>query len=80
MINEYHFNGKLVFEGEYLNDKEWIGTRYDENGNILYELTNSINGKGKEYYIKGNKLFEGEYLNGLRKGKEYMFMIANFRI
>ena len=30
-----------IFKGEYLNDKEWIGTRYDENGNILYKLNNN---------------------------------------
>ena len=34
------YNGKLKFEGEYLNNKEWIGTGYDENGNIKYKLNN----------------------------------------
>ena len=63
-----------MFEGEYLNDKEWIGTKYDNDGNIIYELNNNINGKGKEYYYYNDKLkFEGEYLNGEKngKGKEY---------
>ena len=63
---------KLVnysFEVNYLNNKEWIGTRYDEEGNMLYKLNNNINGKGKEYDYNGQLLFEGEYLNG--KGKEY---------
>jgi len=72
----YDCNGKLLFEGEYLNDKQWIGTRYDKNGNIIYKLTNNINGKGKEYYnIDGKLLFEGEYLKGIRngKGKAYHF-------
>ena len=73
---EYHLNGKISFEDEYLNDKEWIGTAYDRNGNILYTLNNNINGKGKEYFTSDNKvLFEGEYLNGKRngKGKEYYY-------
>ena len=48
---EYSKYGKLIFEGEYINDKEWIGTGYNRDGNILYELNNNINGKGKEYLI-----------------------------
>ena len=28
---EYYEDGKLIFEGEYLNDKEWIGIRYDKS-------------------------------------------------
>ena len=28
---KYHINGELKFEGEYLNGKELIGTRYDDN-------------------------------------------------
>ena len=58
---EYYEDGKLRFEGEYLNDKEWIGNRYDDNGNILYKLNNNINGDGKEYYENGKLKFEGEY-------------------
>ena len=38
------YNCKLKFEGEYLNNKEWIGTGYDENGNIKYKLNNDKNG------------------------------------
>ena len=52
-------NGKLLFEGEFLNEKEWIGTVYDEYGNSKYKLNNNINGKGKEYWINGNLSFEG---------------------
>ena len=61
-----YYDGTLIFEGEYLNDKEWIGNRYDWNGNILYTLNNNINGNGKEYY-DGKLFFEGEYLNGFRE-------------
>ena len=60
---EYYDDCKLRFEGKYLNDKEWIGNRYDWNGNILYTLNNNINGNGKEYNDGGKLIFEGEYLN-----------------
>ena len=67
-----YFNGTLLFEGEYLDDKEWNGIGYDEKNNIIYTLNNNINGKGKEYYENGKLSFEGEYLNGLKlKGKGY---------
>ena len=71
---EYHYNGKLSFEGEYVNGREWIGTQYDENGNVIYKINNDINGIGKGYNDSDCTLkFEGEYLNGKRngKGKEY---------
>ena len=68
---EYYEGGNLKFEGKYLNDKEWIGTRYDGYGNVEYKLNNNINGKGKEYKY-GTLIFEGEYLNGLKwNGKIY---------
>ena len=35
---EYYENGKLLFEGEYLNNKRnGKGKEYDDNGNILFE-------------------------------------------
>ena len=46
---EYHWNKNLRFEGEYLNDKEWNGTRYSSDRSIDYQLNNSITGQGKEY-------------------------------
>jgi len=63
----------LLFEGEYVNDKKWIGTGYDKNGNAIYTLNNNINGHGKEYNCNGQLIFEGEYINGKRngRGKEY---------
>ena len=65
---EYYNNGKLMFDGEYLNEKKWNGRGFDNKNNLIYELKN---GKG---FIKAvndiNKIiFEGEYPNG--KGKEY---------
>ena len=68
----YNYDGILLFEGIYLNDIEWIGTIYDNRGEIIDNLKNDINGKGKEYY-RNEIIFDGEYLNGIRngKGKEY---------
>ena len=40
---EYYENGKLKFEGDYLNGKRWNGNWYDLNGNILFEIKD---GKG----------------------------------
>ena len=50
---------------------EW--KRFDENGNIIYELTNG-NGKVKEYNDRESLIFEVEYLNWKchGKGREYL--------
>ena len=29
--------GKIFFEGEYMNGKEWNSKVYDKDGNIIYE-------------------------------------------
>ena len=69
---EYFKNGKLSFEGEYLNGYRWNGKGYDENGNLQFEIKNG-KGKGRIYYSHGYLRFEGEYLNGKKhgKGKEF---------
>ena len=74
---EYDYDSKLKFEGEYLNNKEWIGTKYDNDENIIYELNNNINGKGKEYDYECKLEFEGEYINGkgMEKEKNIIMMI-----
>ena len=59
-----NYDGKLIFEGEYLNGK---GKEYYDNGKLKFEgeyKNGKRNGKGKEYYINGKLKFEGEYLNG----------------
>ena len=76
---EYDLNGKLKFEGEYLNgERNGKGKEY-EYGNCIFEgeyLNGERNGKGKEYiynYDSGTNtiIFEGEYLNGKRwNGKD----------
>ena len=75
---EYYDNGKLIFEGEYINGErnKGIGIEYYDNGKIEYEgeyINGERNGKGKEYYDNGKLRFEGEYLNGEKNGigKEY---------
>ena len=78
----YYYNGKLVYEGEYLNGKRnGKGKEYlEQSGELIYEgeyLNGKWNGKGKEYiylFNGGELVFEGEYLNGKRwngKGKEF---------
>ena len=62
-------NKKLIYEGEYLYDKIYNGKRYDENGNIIFELKNG-NGKVKEHDFNGKLIFEGKYLNVRRTGYE----------
>ena len=70
--NYFFYNGQLLFEGEYLNDKKWNGIGYNSKGKIIYEIKNG-NGPRTDYDERGNLLFQGEYLNGERngKGKEY---------
>ena len=66
-------DGTIKFVGEYLDDIEVIGTKYNSMGEIIHKY-NNFNGKGKEYNDNGKLEFEGEYLNGKRngKGKEYI--------
>ena len=65
---EYYDNGKLKFEGEYLNGKRWNGKYYNIKGNVCCKIINGT-GKVKEYNEKGNIIFEGEYSNGEINGK-----------
>ena len=67
---EYHENGVIKFEGEYLKGKKIEGKGYDEENNIILILER--NGKRKEYYKDNIIKFEGEYLNEKRwNGKGY---------
>ena len=44
---------KIKFEGEYLNDKEWIGTcKYDDK--IIFKLDNNIMEKEKNIFMMVN--------------------------
>ena len=79
---EYNDEGKLIFKGEYLNDNEWKGKKYEyeydseNNCDVLegeYEyLFGDKNGKAIKYFKDGKIRFKGEYLNGEKwNGKEY---------
>jgi antitoxin component YwqK of YwqJK toxin-antitoxin module len=67
---EYHKNGEIKFEGEYLKGKRnGRGREYNKNVSLIYEgeFVNGIrNGGGKEYDVYGNLIFIGKYLNGER--------------
>ena len=67
-IKEYYYDGKLIFEGEYLNGKKNGKCKeYNYNGKLEFEgeyLNGKKNGKCKEYYDNGKLKFEGEYING----------------
>ena len=68
---EFHQNGKIKFDGDYINGNKCEGIGYNVYGKEI--LIMEKNGKTKEYYDNGILKFEGEYLNGLknRKAKKY---------
>ena len=65
---EYYNNGKLKFEGKFLNGKKnGKGKEYYETGKLKFESEykdNLLNGKVKEYNNKGKLTFDGEYKDG----------------
>ena len=67
----WYNNGKILFEGEYLNGYKWNGKFFDEKNNY----TELKNGEGiiKDYFTSGTLFYEGHYLNGKcnGKGREY---------
>ena len=60
--------GKLLFEGKFLNGSRWDGKGYDHKNNIVYEFKNGT-GFIKEYDNFGDLKFEGNFLNGELNGK-----------
>ena len=80
-VKEYYdWNGKLMFEGEYLDGRRnGKGKEYDCYGDIIYEgeyLKGKKNGIGKEFF-NGILIFKGQYINGIKNGfgKEYTSII-----
>ena len=73
---EHKVPGKYIFEGEYIDGKQWKGKfkKYNDN-NILFiegEFKNGIK-SWKEYDEFQNLIFEGIYENEYEyKGKEYI--------
>ena len=67
-VQEYDYNGKIEYEGEYLNgERNGKCKEYFDNGRLAFERE-YLNGKrnGKKYDNNGELLFDGEYLNGNR--------------
>ena len=64
---ELYSNGKIQFEGEYINGRRWNGQTYTFNGIKEFDL---INGEGyiREYNIHGIKTYEGDIVNGVKDG------------
>jgi len=73
---EYYTDGRIKFEGEYLNDIRIKGKEYGkENNDYIFEgeYLYNFKKKGKEY-IKEKLEFEGDYLcNKKWNGKGYLF-------
>ena len=69
----YYDNGKIKFDGNYLNGKIWKGKNYNNEGKLIFdgEFVNGQRLKGKEieYNINGKMIYDGGLLNGKRHGK-----------
>ena len=68
---EFYFNGKLKFEGDYLDSLRWNGKEYDINKQA-YEIKKG-NGYLKEYDYAGELIFEGEYLKGRKWNGNFFY-------
>jgi len=75
IIKEYYDNGKLIFEGEYINGQRNGKGKKCNNDKLIYEgeyLNGKRHGKGREYK-EGKLIFEGEYLYDFKiKGKLFI--------
>ena len=74
-VIEYDYEGKLIFEGEYLNGIKWIGhnKEYEIVGKLKFqgEYLGDYRKKGKEY-VRGILTYEGEYYKDKKwTGKGY---------
>ena len=67
---EYNWNGKLIFEGEYLNGKRvGKGKEYDYDGKLIFEgeYLNDLKWNGKGYDPFNNIIYELKIGKGLIK-------------
>ena len=70
-------DGKIIFEGKYLNGERWEGYGKEFNNEINNDKigfegeykNGKRNGKGKEYFNENIIKFEGNYLDGEREGE-----------
>ena len=70
---EYNSEGKLIFEGEYLNGKKWNGIIYNNNYNFEIEIKSGIY-KLKDSNNKIKFINDSERRKKLNKSKpEYFF-------
>ena len=73
---EYNVEGKLIYEGEYLNDIKWNGKckEYNNDGRLIFEgeylYGKRWNGKIKDYYCD-REILEGDCINGNIIGEMY---------
>ena len=66
-LKSYYKNGKLEFEGEYINDRRnGKGKEYYETGKLRFdgEYLNNTKWNGKEYDKNGNIIYELNNGNG----------------
>ena len=71
---EYYYNGKLYFEGEYLNGKRWNGIVYNNNyDDKISEIIDGTIEYIKEYDIDDKLIFEGKYINREKNGYRKLY-------
>ena len=58
---EYNEDGKVQFEGEYLNGQKIEGNKYDNKGNKILRIEKD--GTRREYYDNGYFQFKGKYID-----------------
>lgn len=72
----YYANGKLIYEGDYVEGKKCgKGVYYFESGE-RYEgmfLNDQFNGKGRMYYTNGKLEYEGDYVEEKKFGKRVYY-------
>ena len=64
---ELYKNGKIQFEGEYINGKRWQGKTYNYMGIEEFEIKEG-SGNIREYNYNGIKLYEGDIVKGIKEG------------
>ena len=64
---ELYNNGKIQFEGEYLDGKRWKGQTYNISGIKEFDIVDG-GGYVREYNIYGIKTYEGDIVNGVKEG------------
>ena len=78
----YNYEGKLIFEGEYLNGEQLgYGKEFYDDGKVRFEgeyFNGEKNGIIKEYDENGEIISECEYLNAEIWRKEFISQYFNY--